>query len=233
MQGLKLIIITILVSAVLIGGLIFWQSSISQDQSLNLESQEIVDGPLTAEEQKIKNPIIENNMNPRALIKTNQGDIELELFADMMPITTDNFITLSESGFYDGTKFHRVIDGFMIQAGDPYSKGDDEDLYGRGGPDKNVPDEFVKGELLTNTRGTISMANTGQPNSGGSQWFINTVDNTALDFDKEPLSSKHPVFGRVVKGMDVVDAISATPVKPVTNIPIQPVIIESITIIKQ
>ena len=232
MPGIKLIIITFLVSAVLIGGLIFWQNSGSQNQNLNMNSKEIIDGPLIAEEQRIKNPIIENDMNPKALIKTNYGDIELELFADLMPITTDNFMALSESGFYNGTKFHRVIDGFMIQAGDPYSKGDDEGLYGRGGPDKNVPDEFIKGELLTNTRGTIAMANTGQPNSGGSQWFINTVDNTALDFDKEPLSSKHPVFGRVIKGMDVVDTISATPVKPISNIPIQAVIIESITIIR-
>lgn len=230
MKGLNLIITTIVISAVLIGGLTYWQYSQSQSQELDLTKTEIIDGPLTAKEQEIKNPLTKNDMNPIALIKTNHGDIELELFADLMPVTTENFITLAESGFYNDTKFHRVIDGFMVQAGDPNSRGDNEELYGRGGPDKNVPDEFVKGELLTNTRGTIAMANTGQPNSGGSQWFINTADNTGLDFDKEPLSSKHPVFGRVVKGMEVVDTISTVAVEPISSIPVEAVVIESITI---
>ncbi|OGG86210.1 peptidylprolyl isomerase [Candidatus Kaiserbacteria bacterium RIFOXYB1_FULL_46_14] len=170
-------------------------------------------------------------MNPTAIIKTNRGEIELELYTADMPITTGNFITLAESGFYNGTKFHRVIDGFMIQGGDPNSKGSDESIYGTGGPTSTIQDEFVNGDHLTNTRGSIAMANTGQPNSGGSQFFINLVDNVALDFDKPPFSSKHPVFGRIVKGMDVVDAIGKVETKA-GDIPVDPVIVESVTIVK-
>jgi peptidylprolyl isomerase len=164
---------------------------------------------------------------------TNKGVIKLELFENLMPITTGNFIKLVEEGFYDGIKFHRVIDGFMIQGGDPNTKGDDTSTYGRGGPGYTIQDEFVSDPLLSNVRGTIAMANTGQPNSGGSQFFINTVDNLALDFDKEPFSSRHPVFGRVIDGMNVVDAISKVPVTPGNNMPIDPVIINSVKIVDQ
>jgi len=139
------------------------------------------------------------------LLKTNYGDIKIEL-SNQTPITSGNFKKLVESGFYDGTRFHRVIDGFMIQGGDPLSKNiSKKNLWGTGGS-KNIPDEFVKG--LSNVRGTIAMANTGQPNSASSQFFINQVDNTGLDFDKAPLSSKLAVFGKVVEGMDVVDKIA-------------------------
>ena len=117
----------------------------------------------------------------------------------------------------------------MIQGGDPNSRGDNEAIYGSGGPEENVQDEFVAGDLLTNTRGTIAMANTGQPNSGGSQWFINLQDNTGLDFDKQPSSSRHPVFGRVQKGVDIVDIIGATETKE-RDLPVEPVVIETITI---
>lgn len=168
-------------------------------------------------------------MNRIAVMKTNLGTVELELFEDTMPITTGNFIKLAEEKFYDGIKFHRVIDGFMIQAGDPNTKGNNVASYGSGGPGYTVQDEFVAGSLLTNVRGTIAMANTGQPNSGGSQFFINTVDNVGLDFNKEPFSSKHPVFGRVIKGMDVVDAIEKTETGQ-RDLPVNPVIIESVTI---
>lgn len=168
-------------------------------------------------------------MNPVVTFHTNKGEIKIELFADQMPITVGNFLTLAEEGFYDETKFHRVIEGFMIQGGDPNSKGDDPLTYGTGGPGFNIEDEFVAGDLLTNTRGTIAMANTGQPNSGGSQWFINLVDNSNLDFDKQPFSSKHPVFGRVIDGMDVVDAIAATETG-IRDVPVDPVVIESIKI---
>lgn len=230
-KSLIMIAVAIVSSAAILTALIMWQNNYSASARLIPNTEETIDGPFVSEEQKVKNPINVNNMNPVATIKTNLGTIELELFADTMPVTTGNFIELAESGFYNGTKFHRVIDGFMIQGGDPNSKGSDESIYGTGGPEKNVPDEFVSGELLTNTRGTISMANTGQPNSGGSQWFINLADNTPLDFDKEPLSSKHPVFGRVVKGMEVVDAIAKVETKE-RDIPVSPVIVESATITK-
>lgn len=231
MKNITIIIATILCSAFILTALVMWQNNRTAGTSLIPNAEETIDGPFVSEEQKVKNPVNVNNMNPVATIKTNLGTIELELFADQMPITTGNFIQLAESGFYDNTKFHRVIDGFMIQGGDPNSKGNDESIYGTGGPEKNVQDEFVAGELLTNTRGTISMANTGQPNSGGSQWFINLADNTPLDFDKQPLSSKHPVFGRVVKGMEVVDTIAKVETKE-RDIPVTPVIVESITISK-
>ncbi|MBX2866894.1 peptidylprolyl isomerase [Candidatus Kaiserbacteria bacterium] len=168
-------------------------------------------------------------MNRTAIITTNKGIITLELFEEQMPITTANFVKLAEEGFYNDTKFHRVIDGFMIQGGDPNSKGDDALSYGTGGPGYTIQDEFVEGESLSNTRGTIAMANTGQPNSGGSQFFINTVDNTALDFNKEPFTSRHPVFGRIVSGLDVVDAISKVQTG-VRDVPVEPVVITSIVI---
>ena len=230
MKGWKTILVVLVGSAAILTLLVMWPKN-DPSTGLRSDSEIEIDGPFTAEEQEINNPIATNDMNPVAIIKTNMGTVELELFADLMPITTGNFITLSESGFYNETKFHRVIDGFMIQGGDPNSKGSNEAIYGTGGPESNIQDEFVAADHLSNTRGTIAMANTGQPNSGGSQWFINLVDNTGLDFDKEPLSSKHPVFGRVVKGMDVVDTIGKTETKA-RDIPVTPVVIESIEIVK-
>ena len=137
-----------------------------------------------------------NNGNVKVKLETNQGEIIIELYSDM-PITAGNFEKLVREGFYDGVIFHRIILDFMIQGGDPTGTG-------TGGPGYSIDDEFVPGR--SNVKGTLSMANSG-PNSGGSQFFINLKDNTFLDFDKEPLSSKHPVFGEVVEGMDIVDKI--------------------------
>jgi len=226
-----------LVSSVLIIGLGFYVDSknysspslVYDDETT--EELPTIDAPLIPEEQLVSNPEVTNDMNPTAIMKTNKGVIEIELFADQMPITVGNFTKLAESNFYDGIKFHRVIDGFMIQGGDSNSRGDDESLYGRDGDAENIQDEFIAGELLTNTRGTIAMANTGQPNSGGSQWFINLVDNTGLDFDKPPSASKHPVFGRVTSGLDVVDAIGKVATKP-GGIPVEPIVIETIEIVR-
>ena len=138
-------------------------------------------------------------VNRKAVFDTTKGKFTIELFEDKMPITTDNFVKLVEKGFYNGIIFHRIISGFMIQTGCPYGTG-------TGGPGYTIRDEYVKG--LSNVRGTLSMANTGRPNTGGSQFFINLVDNTFLDFDKEPVTSRHPVFAKVVEGMNVVDAIA-------------------------
>ncbi len=147
-------------------------------------------------------------------LQTTQGDIVIKLYDDM-PITTGNFEKLVGEGFYDGIIFHRVISGFMIQAGCPYGTG-------TGGPGYNIKDEFVAGH--SNQRGTISMANTGQPNSGGSQFFINLVDNSYLDWDNCSTPYKHPVFGEVIEGMDVVDKIASMPTdrndKPKTEVKI-------------
>jgi peptidylprolyl isomerase len=125
-------------------------------------------------------------------LATNMGTITIALAPDM-PITAGNFEKLVKEGFYNGVIFHRVINGFMLQGGDP--KG-----TGMGGPGYSIPDEFTPDNR--NDRGTISMANAG-PNTGGSQFFINLVDNNFLD-------GKHPVFGKVVSGMDVVDKIGKT-----------------------
>ena len=127
------------------------------------------------------------------------GDIRIELLPEAAPETVANFLKLAEQGFYDGTQFHRVIPDFMLQGGDPNTKNPDARKWGRGGPGYRIADEFTS---LPHTRGIVSMANTGTPNSGGSQFFI-------LHGDARHLDGKHAVFGRVTDGMDVVDAIAA------------------------
>ena len=229
MASTKHIAFVIALSALLIGGITWWIDSSNQPAAALLSDRTTLEGPLSPEALKTNNQEISSTMNRTAVFTTNKGVIKMELFEDTMPITTANFIKLAKEGFYDGTKFHRVIDGFMIQGGDPNSKGSDAATYGSGGPGYAIQDEFVSNPLLSNVRGTIAMANTGQPNSGGSQFFINTVDNIGLDFDKEPLTSKHPVFGRIIDGMDVVDAISKVKTGQ-RDVPIEPVIIESIVI---
>ncbi len=229
MASIKHIAFVLGISIVLVGLIGWWVEKTNQAPETLLDVNEELEGPLSPEELQVAKPEITNTMNRIAVFTTNKGTFEIELFEDKMPITTGNFIKLAEEKFYDGTKFHRIIDSFMIQAGDPNSKGDNVASYGTGGPGYTIQDEFVEDPLLSNVRGTIAMANTGQPNSGGSQFFINTVNNTGLDFNKEPFSSKHPVFGRVVKGMDVIDAISAVETGE-RDLPVDPVIIKSVTL---
>jgi cyclophilin family peptidyl-prolyl cis-trans isomerase len=148
--------------------------------------------------------------NPTATFETSLGNFTVELFADQMPITAGNFVKLAESGFYDGLHFHRVIKGFMAQFGCPYSKDPQSPRAGTGGPPSgNIKDEFTA--KLSNEPLTLSMANTGRPDSGGSQFFINTAHNTYLDWFT-PGQSRHPVFGKITEGQDVIKAIEATPV---------------------
>jgi len=139
-------------------------------------------------------------------LETNMGNITIAL-DPAMPVTAGNFETLVKKGYYDGVIFHRVMDGFMIQGGDPTGTG-------TGGPGYMIKDEFTKNNR--NDLGTISMANAG-PNTGGSQFFINLVNNNYLD-------EKHPVFGKVVEGMDVVNKIGKTKTgagnRPVQNVTI-------------
>lgn len=170
--------------------------------------------------------------NPTALCETNLGSFTVELYVDQMPITASNFIDLAQQGYYDGIHFHRVIPNFMAQFGCPNAR----DLSGKAGmpgtggprPDSTyavygtgetitrtvtksfkgaIPDEHTA--KISNVAGTLSMANSG-PNSGGSQFFINVVDNARLDWFS-PGPSKHPVFGKVVEGFDVVLAITEVP----------------------
>jgi peptidylprolyl isomerase len=152
--------------------------------------------------------------NTKVLLETNMGNITLELYTVDMPITAGNFVKLVNEGFYNGVTFHRIIDEFMIQGGDP--KGD-----GTGGPGYTIEDEFSASNK--NDRGTISMANAG-PGTGGSQFFINLVNNNYLD-------NNHPVFGKVVEGMDIVDKIAKVETGFMDK-PVSPVIIEKATVIK-
>jgi peptidyl-prolyl cis-trans isomerase A (cyclophilin A) len=151
--------------------------------------------------------------NRIAKVQTNHGAFVIELFEDKAPKTTQNFIDLAEKGFYDGIIFHRVIDGFMIQGGDPTGTG-------RGGPGYTIPDEFHP-ELRHTEEGILSMANAG-PDTGGSQFFI-TLDKTSW------LDGKHAVFGKVVEGMEVVRAIGSSPTGPGDR-PAEEVVMESVKI---
>ena len=162
-----------------------------------------------------------NNMKEvtKATLHTSKGDIVIE-FAAGTPNTVANFIKLASAGFYDGTKFHRVIKGFMIQGGDPLSKDDTKQAqWGTGGPGYQFADEIGPGN--NDVTGTISMANAG-PDTNGSQFFINTADNTFLN-------TKHTVFGTVTVGMDVVKAIENTPTGQ-NDRPVEPMVITSITL---
>ena len=213
---------------VLVGGLSYWAGATPERDATRTTDRNQLSAPLTPDEYEIYEPVIQNDMNPVVVLETNQGTIEIELYKDLMPVTAGNFEKLVEEGFYDGIQFHRVINGFMIQGGDPNTKTSNALLYGTGGPGYSIQDEHIANEQLSNVRGTISMANSG-PNSGGSQFFINLGDNTFLDFNKEPLQSKHPVFGRVVKGMDVVDAIAVMETNE-RDLPVEAVVIEKATI---
>ena len=150
--------------------------------------------------------------NRHAVIETSMGTIEVELFEDKAPITTKNFIDLAKKGFYDGLLFHRVIPDFMIQGGDP--NGD-----GSGGPGYTIKDEFHPD--LKHVRGVLSMANRG-PDTGGSQFFIIVVPTDWLD-------GKHAVFAKVVKGIDVVDAISKAE-RGANDKPVTDVVMKKVTI---
>src|SRR5215212_486564 len=149
--------------------------------------------------------------NPTATFETSLGTFSAEIYQDQMPVTAGNFIKLAQSGFYDGLHFHRIIKDFMIQFGCEHSKDPNSSMCGRGGsPLGRVQDEHPAQHKISNEPGTLSMANTGAPNSGGAQFFINTVHNDRLDWFT-PGQSKHPVFGRITSGMDVVKKIETTP----------------------
>ncbi|HIC84649.1 MAG TPA: peptidylprolyl isomerase [Nitrososphaerales archaeon] len=141
--------------------------------------------------------------DPIAVIETTYGIIVIQLFPDVAPGHVDNFVRLANEGYYDGTTFHRVIPGFMIQGGDPNSKDDDRSNDGQGGHSANGPNTFVNAEFsqdLTHKRGILSMARAQDPNSAGSQFFIVVADSNFLD-------RQYSIFGEVIEGMDVVDKI--------------------------
>jgi cyclophilin family peptidyl-prolyl cis-trans isomerase len=165
-----------------------------------------------------KNMILEQGKTYRAKIKTSVGDMLVELHHDHVPVTVNNFVYLGKSGFYNDVIFHRIIDGFMIQGGDPTGTGS-------GGPGYRFGDEKFIGEY---TRGTLAMANAG-PNTNGSQFFIMHHDN--------PLPPNYTIFGNVLEGLDIVDAIATAEVEASmrgeSSTPVDPVVISEIEIIEE
>ena len=191
---------------------------------LDLEDDTIV---VETKDVEVNLPIIDTNpidmgAVKNIILKTNKGDVTIELFSDKAPKTVENFIKLATEDFYDGTKFHRVISGFMIQGGDPLTK-DDEKMseWGTGGPGYSFEDEIH--DANRNDVGTLAMANSG-PSTNGSQFFINVSANNFLD-------TKHTVFGRVTEGMEVVTAIENVATEG-SDRPVEAVIIEDVVIVE-
>jgi cyclophilin family peptidyl-prolyl cis-trans isomerase len=152
-----------------------------------------------------------------AVIKTNMGTIEIEMFADQTPKTVENFVGLADSGYYNGVTFHRVIPNFMIQGGDPTGTGrGGESIWGKKFEDEIAP------SLVFDKPGILAMANSG-PNTNGSQFFITVAATSWLD-------GNHTIFGQVIEGMDVVYAISKVPTSKPGDKPLEPVVMESVTI---
>ena len=170
----------------------------------------------------------EDSSHPRVRLETNFGAIILELDGEKAPKTVENFLRYVREGFYDGTVFHRVIKGFMIQGGGLTSAMQRKPT---GDAIKNEADNGLK-----NLRGTIAMARTSEPHSATSQFFINTVDNTNLDHrDKSPSGWGYCVFGRVEQGMNVVDAIEGVPTASVAgrrNVPTRPALIQKAVVVE-
>ena len=162
--------------------------------------------------------------SPRVTLHTNLGDIVIELAQDKAPLSTENFLTYVKDGFYNGTVFHRVIDNFMAQGG-----GYTADLQPK---PTRAPIKNEANNGLSNVRGSVAMARTGDPNSATAQFFINLVDNPRLDYvsDQNGMTWGYAVFGNVVEGLDVVDKIRAIPTGGQgpfrTDVPTQPVVIE-------
>jgi peptidylprolyl isomerase len=197
-------LITILISILFVTG------CVRNTNEVNVTDEALTDNTLTNINPEMINETSQHNKT--IVMRTNKGDITIELFNETMPITANNFLRLAQEDFYDGLIFHRVIDGFMIQGGDPEGNGS-------GDPGYSIPDEFTDNNK--NNKGTLSMANSG-PNTGGSQFFINLVDNNFLD-------DKHPVFGKVVSGIEVVEAIGKTETGA-NDKPVEDVVIEDIEV---
>ncbi len=195
------------------------QAEVMQDQS-QPNSDSVTNSSDTSMQEKTQAPAMEidTNKSYTAVLNTSEGPIRIALNDDQTPVTVNNFVSLARKGFYDGTIFHRVIDGFMIQGGDP--KGD-----GTGGPGYRFADEDFEGEY---TRGTVAMANAG-PDTNGSQFFI-----MHEDYD---LPKNYVIFGYVAEGMETVDAIATAPVKRSpsgeNSSPVTPVKVETVEIIEQ
>lgn len=186
----------------------------SGNASGNERTTSVQDGPAVKDVHKDVHKGDKKMVNRIAVFETNLGNFSVELFEDETLITTENFIDLAEKGFYDGVIFHRVIDGFMIQGGDPEGTG-------MGGPGYTIEDEF-RDDLRFDGEGILAMANTGMPHTGGSQFFI-TLDKTPW------LNGHHTIFGKVKEGMDVVRRIGHSETD-MADRPLEDVVIKSIEI---
>ena len=186
----------------------------SGNASGNERTTSVQDGPAVKDVHKDVHKGDKKMVNRIAVFETNLGNFSVELFEDQTPITTENFIDLAEKGFYDGVIFHRVIDGFMIQGGDPEGTG-------MGGPGYTIEDEFLD-DLRFDGEGILAMANTGMPHTGGSQFFI-TLDKTPW------LNGHHTIFGKVKEGMDVVRRIGHSETD-MADRPLEDVVIKTIEI---
>jgi peptidyl-prolyl cis-trans isomerase B (cyclophilin B) len=153
-------------------------------------------------------PSVPADTNDVAVLKTSDGEMVIQFWPDVAPNTVSNFVKLAQSGFYDGTTFHRIIDGFMIQGGDPNTKDlSKENEYGQGGPGYTIQGEVSNRSDRHHTRGVISMANSGSPDTAGSQFFICLADLPQLD-------GGYTTFGKLIKGDDVLTQLGKTPVGP-------------------
>ena len=186
----------------------------SGNASGNERTTSVQDGQAVKDVHKDVHKGDKKMVNRIAVFETNLGNFSVELFEDETPITTENFIDLAEKGFYDGVIFHRVIDGFMIQGGDPEGTG-------MGGPGYTIEDEF-RDDLRFDGEGILAMANTGMPHTGGSQFFI-TLDKTPW------LNGHHTIFGKVKEGMDVVRRIGHSETD-MADRPLEDVVIKTIEI---
>lgn len=166
---------------------------------------------------------VSNSKDEVAVIKTSEGTMVAEFWPDVAPKTVENFETLAKKGFYDGTAFHRVIKGFMIQGGDPLTKDEDKkEMWGTGGPGYQIKAEFNK---KGHVRGVLSMARSSDPNSAGSQFFICHGNPTFLD-------NQYTAFGKLIKGDDVLEKIGTTPTRPQDR-PVKRMGVESVKIVER
>jgi cyclophilin family peptidyl-prolyl cis-trans isomerase len=168
--------------------------------------------------------------NPMVVLSTSMGDIKVELFADKAPITVQNFLEYAKTGYYDGTTFHRVIPGFMIQGGGITPDMKDK----REGQRPPIKNESTNG--LRNDTGTLAMARTSAPDSATSQFFINVKDNSFLNRDSSPDKVGYAVFGKVVEGMDVVkkiEQVKTTTKGPHQNVPVDAVLIKGVKVLAE
>ena len=207
----KGVIIVFIILIILVFGLIFFWGQPVEEPVVTPQETET---PITKEENPIMNT---------AIFKTNLGEITLELYPDKAPKTVENFVKLAQSGFYNGTLFHRVIKDFMIQGGDPNTKSEPKNwaIHGTGGPNYKFADEFNDVKIVN---GVLAMANSG-PNTNGSQFFIVTAPATPW------LDGKHTAFGRVTAGLDIVEKIEAVATdKAKGDHPVEDVILQEVVV---